>query len=53
MGLIAQDVQVAAPEAVIVRDDENQTLAVDYMGLVGLLVESIKELELRVKKLEG
>jgi hypothetical protein len=50
-GLIAQDVQKALPEAVAIT--EGDTLAVDYNGVIGLLVEAIKELEAKVAKLEG
>lgn len=50
VGLIAQDVQAVIPEAV--RECEDGTLSVDYMGLVGLLVQSIKELDKRIKDLE-
>lgn len=42
MGLIAQDVQRAFPEAVVETDEG--LLMVDYGGLVGALVEGIKEL---------
>ena len=41
------------PEAVDVKEDENSTLGVDYQGLVGLLVETIKDLNKRVKELEN
>lgn len=51
VGLIAQDVQEVVPEAV--RENTDGTLSVDYMGLVGLLVQSIKELDKRIKDLEG
>lgn len=53
VGLIAQEVQSVIPEAVTVHKDVNQTLSVDYQGLVGLLVEAIKELEAKVAALEG
>lgn len=50
-GLIAQDVQKVLPEAVLETEGDN--LAVDYNGVIGLLVEAIKELEAKVAKLEG
>ena len=53
VGLIAQDVQSVMPEAVNVNNDELNTLSVDYQGLVGLLVESIKELKLEIDALKG
>jgi hypothetical protein len=49
MGLIAQDVQRAFPHAVIETDEG--LLMVDYGGLVGVLVEGIKELSDRVDAL--
>lgn len=52
VGLIAQDVQAVMPEAVNVNDDEINTLSVDYQGLVGLLVESIKELKAEIDELK-
>lgn len=53
VGLIAQEVQAVIPEAVTVHGDENETLAVDYQGLVGLLVEAVKDLAQQVKKKQG
>lgn len=44
VGLIAQDVKQVLPEAV---REVNGILTVDYMGIIGLLVEAIKELEAR------
>ena len=52
VGLIAQDVQAVMPEAVNINNDEINTLSVDYQGLVGLLVESIKELKLELDVLK-
>jgi len=51
-GLIAQDVQAVLPEAVIEINDEGH-LGLAYGNMVGLLVESIKELTARVEALEG
>ena len=50
IGVIAQDVEQVAPELVKDRDDGYK--AVDYPKLVALLIEAVKELELKVKKLE-
>ena len=52
LGLIAQDVQSVMPEAVNINNDEISTLSVDYQGLIGLLVESIKELKLEIDELK-
>ena len=55
-GLIAQDLEKVLPEAVYescdIDNDEDKHLAIRYGNTVGLLVEAIKELEARVKKLE-
>lgn len=48
-GVIAQDVQAVLPEAV---KQNEEYLSVAYGNLVGLLIESIKELEARVSELE-
>lgn len=50
IGLIAQDVQAVFPEAV--RTNADGYLMVDYAGLVGVLVEAVKELADRVDELE-
>lgn len=50
MGVIAQDVRRVAPEAV--KMSANGTLAVDYMGLTGLTMEAIKELDARLVRVE-
>ena len=52
-GLIAQDVKAVLPEAIVVQLDEQKTLTVNYNGIVGLLVEAIKELNVKVGTLEG
>lgn len=52
-GLIAQEVQKVLPEAVMVGADENETLAVAYGNIVGLLVEAIKELKAEIDELKG
>ncbi|ESP93239.1 tail fiber domain-containing protein [Pseudoalteromonas luteoviolacea] len=49
-GLIAQDVEKAFPEAVYKQDEH---LSVAYGNLVGLLVESIKELNNKVTSLQS
>lgn len=50
MGVLAQDVQAAFPDAVV--RGRLGTLKVDYNGLIGALVESVKELADRVEQLE-
>lgn len=52
-GCVAQEVQAVLPEAVVVGEDEQQTLSIAYGSMVGLLVEAIKELEAKVAALES
>ncbi|GLT16656.1 hypothetical protein GCM10007938_04320 [Vibrio zhanjiangensis] len=50
-GVIAQEVQAELPE--LVKTDIQDTLRVDYIGLIPVLLESIKELKARVETLES
>ena len=50
MGVIAQDVEKVYPELVH-GDEGNKTL--QYSGLIGVLVEAVKDLSAKVKKLEA
>ena len=50
VGLIAQDVQAVAPEAVV---ETEGVLRLAYGNLVGLLVEAIKDLSAEVEQLKG
>ena len=50
-GVIAQEVQKVLPEVVFEHD--NGFMSVAYGNMVALLIESIKDLDSRVKKLEG
>lgn len=52
-GCVAQEVQAVLPEAVVVGEDEQQTLSIAYGSMVGLLVQAIKELEAKVAALES
>ena len=51
LGVIAQEVQSVLPE--VVNERENGYLAVDYIKLVPVLIEAIKELSAKVKELEN
>jgi hypothetical protein len=52
IGLISQEVELIVPE--VVRTSEEDGLkSIEYQNLVGLLVESIKELNNKVSKLEN
>tara|TARA_B100001287_G_scaffold275769_1_gene284357 strand:+ start:2230 stop:3543 length:1314 start_codon:yes stop_codon:yes gene_type:complete len=54
-GLVAQDLEKVLPEAVYTAQnlEGEEHLAIRYGNTVGLLVEAIKELEARIKDLEG
>jgi len=49
-GVIAQDVEAAFPELVVT--DEEGYRSVDYNGLIGVLIEAVKELDSRLAALE-
>ena len=51
IGVIAQDVEKVLPQLISEGDDE--TKRVNYNGLVGVLIEAVKELTARVEELEG
>ena len=52
IGVIAQEVVDIVPE-VVNYDESEDRYSVSYMSLVPLLIEAVKELSARVKKLEG
>ena len=56
VGLIAQEVQEVVPEVVsevsTLNTEDETHLTVDYNKLVGVLIEAIKELSLKVEELE-
>ena len=51
LGVIAQDVEKVLPQLVSERSDTG-TKSVNYNGLIGVLIESVKELSQRIKDLE-
>ena len=51
IGVIAQEIEKVVPE--VVKTDENGMKAVAYANLVGLLIESNKELQKRIEILES
>lgn len=50
-GVIAQEVETVFPE--LVTTDERGIKRVNYTGLVGVLIEAVKELDERVAALEA
>jgi hypothetical protein len=53
IGVIAQEIEKVIPEVVQTNDDEMSTKAVAYGNLVGLLIEAIKEQEIKITSLEN
>jgi hypothetical protein len=51
-GVIAQDVEKVLPELISVRSDTG-TKSVNYNGLIGVLIEAVKNLSERVNELES
>jgi len=51
LGVLAQEVEEVFPEAV--RTDRDGLKSVDYLGLVAVLVEAVKELDGRLASVEG
>ncbi len=50
IGILAQDIQKVFPE--LVSEDSNKMLAVNYLGLVSVLVNAIKEQDSKIKEQE-
>ena len=51
VGIIAQEIEKVLPQLVNERSDTG-TKSVNYNGLIGVLIEAVKELSQRVEKLE-
>ena len=51
IGVIAQEIEKILPE--VVSTDKKDMKSVAYGNIVGILIEAIKELETKVKKLEN
>jgi hypothetical protein len=47
LGLIAQELEAVAPEAVISTGEDPKTLGVSYADIVALLVQAVNELSRR------
>ena len=52
-GMVAQELQSVAPEAVTGDADSDDMMGVDYSKLVPMLVKEIQSLRARVAQLEG
>jgi len=52
-GMVAQELQSVAPEAVSEGETEDDMMSVDYSKLVPMLVKEIQSLRARVAQLEG
>jgi hypothetical protein len=52
-GMVAQELQTVAPEAVSVPEDPEEMMGVDYSKLVPMLVKEIQSLRARVAALES
>jgi len=50
IGVLAQDIQEVFPE--LVTKDDNEMLAVNYQGLVPVLINALKEQDEKISKLE-
>jgi hypothetical protein len=51
IGLVAQDVESVLPEIVRIEDDGLRSVA--YANIVAVLIEAVKELSVRIEKLEN
>jgi len=52
IGLLAQDVQKAFPELVKTTNNSDQTLSVNYQGLIPVLINAIKEQQKQIDELK-
>jgi len=52
-GMVAQELQVVAPEAVAAPEDPEEMMGVDYSKLVPMLIKEIQSLRARVAQLES
>ena len=52
-GMVAQELQTVAPEAVSAPEDPEEMMGVDYSKLVPMLVKEIQSLRARVAQLES
>ena len=50
IGVLAQEIQEVFPE--LVSEDDNEMLAVNYQGLVPILINALKEQDEKINRLE-
>ena len=53
IGMIAQEVELIIPEAVKTKDSGDNLKGINYSGLVGLLVEAIKEQQKQINDIKN
>jgi hypothetical protein len=51
-GLIAQEVEEFLPELIEYNSDEKPTMSLNYNGIIGVLVEAIKEQQRQIDELK-
>ena len=51
MGVIAQNVEKVIPE--LISKDEDDVKSVNYSGLIGLLIETVKEQQKQIDELKS
>jgi hypothetical protein len=53
IGLIAQQIENILPEAVFTSTEENEPKSIDYSGMIGLLIEGMKEQQCTIDTLKS
>jgi hypothetical protein len=53
IGLLAQEILEVFPELVKAGDDKNETLSVNYQGLIPVLINAIKEQQNQIDELKS
>ena len=52
VGVIAQEVEKVLPELVVVSENEEKTKTVNYQGLIGVLIEAVKDQQRQIDALK-
>jgi hypothetical protein len=53
IGLLAQDVEVVIPQAVVTNGGGDQTKSIAYTSLIPVLIEAMKEQQLVIEELKN